>query len=197
MNKAVLFSGCIAAVLLAGCKPELAEVAYGAEEEQWEKAISSSYSGYRPPQTPPPAVVDKAMPEALEKQRERQEQAADNSVKDKEDSPVVEADPAKAVDEAAAKTEPAAPAKEEKKAAPADKKEPAVKAEKKAEAKEKKAADNGDYTLYVVKAGDTPGSIAQKFYGKASFYEIILKANPQIKDPRQIRIGTKVKVPKL
>ena len=77
--------------------------------------------------------------------------------------------------------------------------------DKKADAKDAKAedkktdakADEVDYVIYKVQAGDTPGSIARKFYGKASMYEIIMKANPQITDAKLIQIGTEIKVPKL
>ena len=77
--------------------------------------------------------------------------------------------------------------------------------DKKADAKDAKAedkktdakADEVDYVIYKVQAGDTPGSIARKFYGKASMYEIIMKANPQITDAKLIQIGTELKVPKL
>ena len=68
---------------------------------------------------------------------------------------------------------------------------------KKSKKADKKADETLDHEIYVVKAGDTPGKIAQQFYGKASFYEIIMKANPQIKNPRQIQIGTKLRIPKL
>ena len=77
--------------------------------------------------------------------------------------------------------------------------------DKKTDAKDAKAedkktdakADEVDYVIYKVQAGDTPGSIARKFYGKASMYEIIMKANPQITDAKLIQIGTELKVPKL
>ena len=77
--------------------------------------------------------------------------------------------------------------------------------DKKADAKDAKAedkktdakADEVDCVIYKVQAGDTPGSIARKFYGKASMYEIIMKANPQITDAKLIQIGTELKVPKL
>ena len=199
MKSDLLLTGCAAAVLLtAGCGPDLAQGGYGAEEQQWQKAISDSYSGYRPPRIAPPAIVDKASPEALEKQREQQEQS-DAVRKTGEDSvsevpaPAEDRDPAgksgvtpaQTVDSAAEKTPAAGTGK-------ADAKKTDV---KKADAKAAPSA--ADCEIYVVKPGDNPGSIAQKFYGKASDYELIMKANPQIKDPKQIQIGTKLRIPKL
>ncbi|MBQ7206255.1 MAG: LysM peptidoglycan-binding domain-containing protein [Lentisphaeria bacterium] len=223
MKSDLLLTGCAAAVLLtAGCGPDLAQGNYGAEEQQWQKAISDSYSGYRPPRIAPPAIVDKAAPEALEKQREQQGQA-EAAPKTGEDSvsevpaPAEDAEPAgkggvtpaQTVDSAAEKTGADAKKADDKKAG--DKKADAKKADdkkagdKKADAKKaddkkadaKKAPSDADCEIYVVKPGDNPGSIAQKFYGKASDYELILKANPQIKDPKQIPIGTKLRIPKL
>lgn len=211
MKKTLLFSGAAAIALLsAGCNPELAQGVYGAEEKEWQEIISSSYSGYRPPRIASPATADKAAPEALEKQR-----AAENG----DNGTVVEVPPpadtdnaaaSSAVDRAADKTVPQAdaPKAEEKKAdekkADAPKTEEKKADEKKADApkaEEKKAdADKSeelDYEIYKVQPGDTPGSIARKYYGKASMYEIIMRANPQIKDAKLIQIGTELKIPKL
>ena len=203
MNKISLFSGCAAAAVLmtAGCRPELAQGNYGSEEQQWQDVISASYSGHRPPRIAPPAIVDRASQEALEKQRMQQENAKNTDAvsevpapgDDKNDAPAVkETSAAEVVDSAAEKTQAkdpeAADRKDEAKKADAPKAD-----EKKAEAK---PADF-EYDIYVVKPGDNPGSIAQKYYGKASYASLIMKANPQIKDARQIQIGTKLKVPKL
>ena len=206
MKKTLLFSGAAAIALLsAGCNPELAQGVYGAEEKEWQEIISSSYSGYRPPRIASPATADKAAPEALEKQR-----AAENG----DNGSVVEVPPpaatdnaaaSSAVDRAADKTAPQAdvPKAEEKKAdAPKaeEKKADGKKADApKAEEKKADAGKSGelDYEIYKVQPGDTPGSIARKYYGKASMYEIIMRANPQIKDAKLIQIGTELKIPKL
>ena len=47
---------------------------------------------------------------------------------------------------------------------------------------------------YTVVAGDTPGKIARKFYGKSSLYRVILRANPQI-DERKLRPGMVLTIP--
>ena len=206
MKKTLLFSGAVIVLLSAGCRPELAEGVYGSEEQQWYQIIKDSYPGYRPPRIASPATVDKASPEALEQQR-----SAENSsvveIKASTDDAAVSAK----VDAAADKTtvKPAEDKKADVKDAKAeDKKADAkdAKAEdKKADAKDAKAEDKkadakdeeADYIIYKVQAGDTPGSIARKFYGKASMYEVIMKANPQIKDTKLIQIGTELKVPKL
>ena len=239
MKKTLLFSGAVIALLSAGCRPELAEGVYGAEEQQWYQIIKDSYPGYRPPRIASPATVDKASPEALEQQR-----SAENSSVVEVQAPADDAATSAKVDAAADKTQKedkkadvkdakaedkkadakdakaedkkadAKDAKAEDKKADAkdvkaeDKKADAkdVKAEdKKADAKDAKAEDKkadakdeeADYVIYKVQAGDTPGSIARKFYGKASMYEVIMKANPQIKDAKLIQIGTELKVPKL
>ena len=196
MKKTLLFSGAaVIALLSAGCNPELAQGVYGAEEKEWQEIISSSYSGYRPPRIASPATADKAAPEALEKQR-----AAENG----DNGSIVEVPPpaatdnaaaSSAVDRAADKTAPQtdAPKAEEKKAdAPKaeEKKADGKKADApKAEEKKADAGKSGelDYEIYKVQPGDTPGSIARKYYGKASMYEIIMKANPQIKDAKLIQ----------
>ena len=239
MKKTLLFSGAVIALLSAGCRPELAEGVYGAEEQQWYQIIKDSYPGYRPPRIASPATVDKASPEALEQQR-----SAENSSVVEVQAPADDAATSAKVDAVADKTQKedkkadvkdakaedkkadAKDAKAEDKKADAkdakaeDKKADAkdAKAEdKKADAKDAKAEDKkadvkdakaedkkadakdeeADYVIYKVQAGDTPGSIARKFYGKASMYEVIMKANPQIKDAKLIQIGTELKVPKL
>ena len=227
MKKTLLFSGAVIALLSAGCRPELAEGVYGAEEQQWYQIIKDSYPGYRPPRIASPATVDKASPEALEQQR-----SAENSSVVELQAPADDAATSAKVDAAADKTK-----KEDKKADVKDAKAEDKKADakdakaedkkadakdakaedKKADAKDAKAEDQkadakdakaedkkadakdeeADYVIYKVQAGDTPGSIARKFYGKASMYEVIMKANPQIKDAKLIQIGTELKVPKL
>ena len=223
--------GCAAAaaLLTAGCGPDLAQGVYGAEEQQWQKVISDNYSGYRPPRIAPPAIVDHAAPEALEKQRQQGEVGSGTGTDSVSEVPTPAEDKEQAVkadgaaltvDSAADKTAPDAKKPEDKKVD--DKKADAKKADdkkadaKKADAKKtddkkadgkkadaKKADDqkaapaDPDCKIYVVKPGDTPGSIALQFYGKASHYDLILKANPQIKDPKQIPIGTKLRIPKL
>ena len=251
MKKTLLFSGAVVALLSAGCRPELAEGVYGAEEQQWYQIIKDSYPGYRPPRIASPATVDKAFPEALEQQRSAEnssvvelqapaddaatsakvDAAADKTKKEdkKADTKDVKAEDKKADAKDAKAEEKKADAKdakaedkkvdakdakaEDKKADAKDAKAEDKKADakdakaedKKADAKNAKAEDKkadakdeeADYVIYKVQAGDTPGSIARKFYGKASMYEVIMKANPQIKDAKLIQIGTELKVPKL
>ena len=204
MKKTLLFSGAVIVLLSAGCRPEIAEGVYGAEEQQWYEFIRSSYPGYRPPRIASPAVADKAAPEALAQQRTAA--AAESSAVVEVQNPADDAAAASKVDAAADKTAAQTGSKnaeaenvkaEDKKADAKDAKD--VKAEdKKADAKDTKAAEGeADYVIYKVQPGETPGSIARKFYGKASMYEVIMKANPQITNPKLIQIGTELKVPKL
>ena len=47
---------------------------------------------------------------------------------------------------------------------------------------------------YKVAAGDTPGSIARKVYGKSSLHYVIMRANPQV-DARKLRPGMVLNIP--
>ncbi|MBQ9502647.1 MAG: LysM peptidoglycan-binding domain-containing protein [Lentisphaeria bacterium] len=205
MKTTLWLPGCAAAaaLLTAGCGPDLAQGGYGAEEQQWQKEISENYSGYRPPRIAPPAIVDHAAPEALEKQRQQGETAPGADSVSEVPAPAEDKDQAvQTVDSAADKTASDAGAKKADDKKADDKKADGKKADdkkaddKKADGKDAAAA-GADCEIYVVKSGDTPGSIARKFYGKASHYDLILKANPRIRDPRQIPIGTKLRIPKL
>ena len=53
---------------------------------------------------------------------------------------------------------------------------------------------NGQYRQYKVVAGDTPGSIARKVYGKSSLHYVIMRANPQI-DAKKLRPGMILNIP--
>ena len=58
--------------------------------------------------------------------------------------------------------------------------------------------DPTNSTVYVVKSGDTLGSIAQKAYGSARYSDVIFKANSDIlKNPDKLRLGMKLIIPKL
>jgi LysM repeat protein len=59
-------------------------------------------------------------------------------------------------------------------------------------------APEPEETIYEVVSGDTLGAIAQKYYGKASLYMKIFDANRDIlDDPDLIKVGQKLKIPKL
>ena len=203
---AAVFTGCV----------QTADNQLSPMEKDWERVIRSSYPGYRTPKTTAPAqrdgVVDYRVPAA--------QAAADNSMTAASTDPVPVEDPVSAVDKAAAADpsseikEPAmpvpAPAKEdvkaeEKAAAPAEEvkaEDKSVKAEapakdaKDAKAKDAKAA-KGEPVVVSVKAGDTIGGLAKEFLGNAKYADVILKANPHVKDPKRLRIGTKLVIPTL
>ena len=67
---------------------------------------------------------------------------------------------------------------------------------KDAKAKDAKAA-KGEPVVVAVKAGDTIGGLAKEFLGNAKYADVILKANPHVKDPKRLRIGTKLVIPTL
>ncbi|MFW8627570.1 BON domain-containing protein [Deinococcus sp. ME38] len=56
-----------------------------------------------------------------------------------------------------------------------------------------KDQDTGD-TVYTVKAGDTLGAIAQKYYGNAAEYRKIAHFN-NISNPDLIKVGQKIRIP--
>lgn len=51
-------------------------------------------------------------------------------------------------------------------------------------------------TFYTVKKGDTLRQIAEKFYGDPSKWKAIARAN-DLKDPDKLKVGAKLKIPKL
>ncbi len=184
---AILFSGCV----------DLAQVNYGPEESSWQQAFRRSYPGYRPPRTPPPAVIDGSA---------EQLPAFPASGEKPLPTPAVE-DPQAIVDKAAAKddasaeavpAEPAEPAKSEKDAAANS----GEKSETRPETAVKKSGEPLDPTLgrevYVVKPGDDLSRIAKKFYGDARCYDPIVKANSDlIQNPNRLRPGMKLIIPAL
>jgi len=48
---------------------------------------------------------------------------------------------------------------------------------------------------YVVKKGDTLSEISQKFYNTPNRWRQILKANPHVKSPKKLQVGTKLVIP--
>ena len=174
-------------VLLAGCSTELAQVGGGSQEEMWYKQLKDNYGSFRPPRYPAPAIYDRnASAPAMD--RGAALQPAD--------------DPEKAVDRAAEGENNVQVLPEEAKK-PAVKEDKTAKTDAKAEAKDQKAekkpaADAVDGKLYVVKDGDTLGSIAQKFYGRASMSDVISRANSKvIKHSDRLQVGMRLVIPEL
>lgn len=192
MNKVTVAVGAGAlAAVLAGCGPELAQTSYGEKEAEWQRVIRENYPQYEPPRTAPPAVRDNVSPRLLEEeQRMRQEGKDDAALKPASGAPDASEDPEVTVDRAAEKTPAADGAAMEKDAPAKDGKAAPAKAEK--AAPEKVSGET-----YVVKSGDTLGSIARKFYGDARNSDVILRANPQLTDPNRLRIGTSLVIPKI
>lgn len=182
-------------VLLAGCAPELAQVRGGSQEDMWYSQLKENYSSFRPPRYPAPAIYDRN---------------ASAPVMDKGVAPQPADDPEKAVDRAAdgennvqaLPEETKKPAQEvavkDDKTAKADAKADAKTDAKAQEADKKAAAGAVDGKLYVVKSGDTLGSIAQKFYGRASMSDVISRANSKvIKNSNRLQVGMRLVIPEL
>ncbi len=169
------------AVLLCGCRPELAQGSNGREEMMWQQAIRESYPGNRAPQVAPPSIADRYSAKLVE--QETTVTVSETETAYDPMTPAAESDPAAETDRAAAAAGPAeavAPAEATETAEPAA-----------------SAPAEGD-TTYVVKAGDTLGGIARRFYGDARCYDIIMKANrDQVRTPKSLRPGMKLVIPKL
>jgi nucleoid-associated protein YgaU len=200
MNK-VLTSVCGGAALLAlltGCDPSLAQVGRGSEEELWYKQLKENYRSFEPPPTPAPAVYSRtAAPAgngtAVVPPADDPEKVVDRAANGENVKPVP-------VDDNKAKTD-KADAKNTKAAAGEAGKDKAVKADAKAGAEAKAVnadAKNVEGRFYVVKAGDTLGSIAKHFYGKASMEDMIFRANSKLlKNRNTLRIGMRLAIPEL
>ena len=215
MNKVLtsVCGGAALAALLTGCDPQLAQIQSGTQEEQWYRQLKENYRSFEAPRNPAPAVYNANTGAAAQS---KQNGSAPVQLVD---------DPEKAVDRAAdGENVTTVPAKEEK--APADTKETAgadTKEKAGADTKEKATADTKETAadtkekaadtketaavpeesentgkLYVVKAGDTLGGIAQKFYGKASMEDVIFRANSKkLKNRNSLSIGMSLVIPEL
>ena len=206
------------AAVITGCV-DTADNTLSEMEQDWARVIGESYPGHRIPKTMPPAVrgsvvieesvkpadtasvpaapvpdndpaamVDKAAADTPESIPEPKEQPAPAPAEKKEAELVAPAVPTPAV-----KEEKAAPAPDAREAAAPE--ADAKKGEKAAEAKAASAV--GKNAEAVVKAGDTLTGLAKEFYGDAKYYDVILKANPQIKNPKRLKIGMKLVIPAL
>ena len=199
---AAVFTGCV----------DTASNQLSPMEQEWERAIRTSYPGYRTPKTMPPAVRDSVVyyeapkpasapadiPAATLDPATAVDNAAANAAADVVPTPVepVKSDtPAdvKKADTPADAKKVDAPADVKKVDAPADVK----KADTPADAKKVDAKKDKGNAEAVVKAGDTIGGIAKEFYGNAKYADVILKANPQVKDAKRLKIGTKLIIPAL
>ncbi|MDD5629947.1 MAG: LysM peptidoglycan-binding domain-containing protein, partial [Elusimicrobia bacterium] len=50
---------------------------------------------------------------------------------------------------------------------------------------------------HVVRKGDSLTKLAKKYYGNAGYFQVIMKANPGIKDGNDLKAGTSVVIPPL
>lgn len=191
-----LGAGAAAAVVLAGCGPDLAEVPYGSEEARWQQLLRDNYACYEAPRTAPPAVKDNVSPRLLEEEELKRKNEQNNvTPPPAAENPPANDDPASIVDNAAerpAAQEPVAPP-EEPKSAP--EKAPAKAAPAKPAAKNE-APEKSE--VYVVQPKDTLGDLAKKFYGDARRSDVIVKANPELKkNPNFLKPGMKLVIPKI
>ena len=215
MNKFYLLSAAGLVFLLAGCSPTMSQTKFSKEELSWQKSIRDNYAGYCPPRTSAPAIQEResmigtraVAPAPKPNVIEPAQPVANEDVVVEEFKPTEKQQKtAKTVDEAAEKTAEKKDApkkaeeakKEVKKDAPKKaeeaKKEVKKDAPKKAEEAKKEAPVAA--TEYIVLKGDTLGKIAQKFYGDAQKFELIVKANPKLTDPKKLKVGEKIQIPR-
>ncbi len=48
---------------------------------------------------------------------------------------------------------------------------------------------------HLVQSGDTFSSLAMAYYGHEKYTQLLIDGNPQIEDPRRLRIGSRIKIP--
>lgn len=186
-------------VLLAGCDPEMAQIKGSSQEAEWYNQLKQNYRSFRPPQYPAPAIYDRnASAPAMERGGAVQpaddpEKAVDRAADGESNVQVLPDEtkqPAQIADVKDAKAAKADAAKAD--AAKADA------ADANAQKAGDKSADAVEGKLYVVKEGDTLGSIAQKFYGRASMSDVISRANSKvIKHSDRLQIGMRLVIPEL
>lgn len=218
MNK-YLLAAASAAILLAGCTPQVARRPFTETEQQWYDYVKANYPAWNPEPTLPqayqptlpantapvltaPSISAEPLPVAPEAPMSdlvfeeevavvgvAVEPAPENVI------PVEKAEPA-AVETTEAKPADGAevkPAAEAPAAAAAEVKAPAA-----AEAQPAAAAKTALPTEYVVQKGDMLGGIAQKFYGRASLWTVIANANQAaLKGSSTVRPGMKLIIPAL
>ncbi|MBQ9804551.1 MAG: LysM peptidoglycan-binding domain-containing protein [Lentisphaeria bacterium] len=203
MKKLVVAAGLMSAVVLvSGCRStNVAGVTRSQEEQNWEQMIRRNYPGYRAPRAAAPAdfdnteertsaVITPLRPEAAPEPAATPAPEALPEVKN--DAPAVVPEAPKADAPAAVPEAPKAGEKAEVKVEAPKSDAPA------APAAAVQPPDPTSGKVYVVKAGDTLGGIAQKTYGKAAYSNLIFKANSDIlKNPNQLRPGMKLIIPTL
>ena len=209
---AAVFTGCV----------DTAATPFSPMEQEWERAIRESYPGYRAPKTmapgvrdnvvyyepAKPAAVSESAPVAADDPAAAVDKAAEAPVvpvpqeqievkEEKKAAPAVEVAPAAPVADKAAPADAKAAVDKAAEAKPAEAKPAEAKPADKAAVKTADKKGKGEAAEAVVKAGDTIGGIAKEFYGNAKYADVILKANPQVKDAKRLKIGTKLIIPAL
>jgi len=59
------------------------------------------------------------------------------------------------------------------------------------------AAIGSEPLVHVVVRGESIAKIAERYYGSQAYAGFLLKANPQVRDPKRMAVGTKLTVPPL
>jgi nucleoid-associated protein YgaU len=206
--KKVLTSVCGGAALvalLAGCDPNLAQVRSGSQEELWYKQLKANYSSFEAPRNPAPAAYNPnwgtaaVKPQAPARPADDPDKVVDGAAEDKKAEPPVEenAENGKKAPEMKAEPVPADKDAAADKAPAADKDVKDAPQEKKDASQAVQDEENAG-KFHVVKAGDTLGGIAKRYYGRASMEDVIFRANSKIlKDRNRLRVGMRLVIPEL
>ncbi len=187
MSKSVwmLTGACALTVMLTGCAPDLDQTPLSPEEQAWAECFKNNYGAWQPPESVPRAVRRDDLAGA-------QTPAAATRVNSSAIPPAIE-QPSSALP--TIEQQPQVPSVPAQEAAPVPVEVVDTPAEEVAPVTQAAAASEE----YTVVKGDSLGSIALKYYGRASAWKKIQKANMQVlrgKNKDVIRPGMKLTIPR-
>ncbi len=210
MNKSLFLSIVAAAAVLTGCSTPVARRPLTDQEQQWQKYVKSYYPAWKPALTVPAGVQPGTSPAntiqpvtfnaAPAKPVAQPAVIEINELVFEDTTATLDAVPNSGdvvtltEPETPAAAEITTPAVEEKKTEAAV--APAVE-EKKTDVKADAPAVPVVDAEHVVQKGETLGAIAQKYYGKASMWKVIMDANEAVlHGSDKLKPGMKLSIPK-
>lgn len=211
MNKSV-FAIAFSALLFAGCAPKIARQPLTETEQQWNDFVKVYYPAWKPQPTvasafkPAPQLTQLQTPAVSAEPLPQMPPAPQSDLVFEEDVAAFDAavipaddDVIKLDNETPAPAEQPADKKTEEKPVGAKPADPAEAAPKTDAAPNAEAPNSIKLpTVYEVQKGDMLGEIARKFYGRASLWPELMKANEEIlKGSPTLRPGMKLAIPAL
>ncbi len=192
MNKLIFGLGAAGLICVAGCKVELAQGQTGQVESYWNTRIAQSFPNHRTARVVSPAMKDRYSPKYQPVQTPEGVTDAAGGFQ----APAPADDPVDALDSAAGDNELVVGEETVEVETIVD--AAATPAADAATAPAPEPPDPTGSEIYEVKAGDSLGAIAQRFYGDSRRADLIIRANSDlIRDPNRIRPGMKLMIPKL